>query len=142
MNFLREKHGVTPVWWWFDCISFSSPKSSVWFISRCTDNPPFSKVHFIPHLFYERSALVLVFTNWRGFLLLWRKVKSKSSMRRLFLYGVMAAVHTPSSGSDASRLLSRKCTQYQAAIALSCVSIYLSFISIYFVHPLARRILR
>ena len=44
--------------------------------------------------------------------------------------------------SDTTKLFPGKYTQHQVALAMNCVCEYLCFISVYFVHPLARCVLR
>ena len=108
--------------------------------------PYFSKVCFKPLHFYESPTLEPVFTNWmkseEDFCFYKKRRKAKIAFRVCFAAACVQAAdteqwewrhQTPSLGTA---------SQHQAARVLNCVCEHQCFISIYFVHPLARCVLR
>lgn len=114
--------------------------------------PCFPKVHSTPLCFYKIPTLAPVFANCggkkkkntkirRGFSLLLKKAKSETSVQRLF----GSSPRRDSSESGPTKLLPPGTIPGISAsglIALNCIREHLCFISGYFVHPLARCVLR
>ena len=98
--------------------------------ARYTGIPCFLKVHFMRLYFYERLTLAPAFANWMeskdDFCFYGEKMKSKNSIQHLFLkeplqrqYAFPAVrMARPNSSSGMTSV-----SQYQASIALKCVSI-------------------
>ena len=111
-----------------------------------TGIPHFWKVRFMPLCFYDRPTLVSVFANQKKseeFCFYKRKVKSKNSIQCWFCSELLQRQHAPWAVRVAlPSPFPGNYTQHQAVITLNCVCEHLCFISIYFVIPLARCVLR
>ena len=91
---------------------------------------------FRPIHFYERPILVSVLEILRGFLLLWRREKSKKSIRCL-QWAVLEAAYSCTEISPA-QFLPSALSLCPGSVPLNLVCEHLCFISIYSVHQLQR----
>lgn len=109
----------------------------------CTGIPCFSKVHFPPIRFYKRPISVPVFTTQKkskeDFCFYKEKAKSKNS---IVWQWALQAEHTPSSAQEWPLNILPWELYSPSRHTLNCVCEQLCFISIYFVHQLARHVLR
>lgn len=106
-----------------------------------------SNVHVMSLRFYERPLLVSICANRKEskFLLLRKKGNGKIPLSFGFATSCYRCSVHPSSKSGPAKLLPcelHSAYQHQVSIALNCVCEHLCFISVYFVHPLARCIVR
>lgn len=109
--------------------------------------PRFLKVHFTPLCFYERPTLVPVFTSLKKSEEDFR-FYSKRQKVRVILYLFCSdqlqrqcLPHAWEWHSQAPSLKLHSASQHAVTIVFSCVCEHLCFLSVYFVHSLARYIL-
>ena len=96
--------------------------------------------------FYKRIILVPVFTNWKTFkedFHFYKNRYKKNSIRRLFCRSrYRGSAHPERRWEWHRQAPSQDLHSASVAKALNCVCKHLCFISIYFVHALARCVLR
>lgn len=109
----------------------------------CTGIPCFSKVHFPPICFYKRPTSIPVFTiqkkSKEDF---FTKKRQKAKTALFVCQWALQAEHTPSSAQEWPLNILPWELYSASRHTLDCVCEQLCFISIYFVHQLARHVLR
>lgn len=131
----------------WDCVRLHTVEDGLLNEIDNKSTPSFPK--FVLH-FYERPTSVCVFVNWQKskeeFFFYKRRRKMQTAFGICFAVSLLEMQHSPWTARVAPfKLLTRElhlASQHQTATALNCVCEHLCFILIYFVHLLARCVLR